>query len=99
MNQNKNTPIEEDVLQMPIHKPIEAPTDLVNHSMDITHNRSLIDEIFGDDDDVMEGTSTAESSPDAMSDITEIVEEGTIAPKKSPSNLAKRPDESEPDRT
>lgn len=89
---------------MPIHKPIEAPTDLVVHSMEISNNSSLIDEIFGSDvvmDEPSNGTSTAESSPDnsaQMSDITEVVEEGTIAPKTSPSNLAKRPDESEADR-
>jgi hypothetical protein len=102
-NINANT--EEDVLQMPVHKPIEAPTDLVNHSMDISnHTSSLIDEIFGSDvvmDEPSNGTSTADSSPDHsthMNDITEVVEEGTIAPKKSQSDLAKRADESEAER-
>jgi hypothetical protein len=99
---NSNANAEEDVLQMPVHKPIEAPTDLVNHSMDISnHTSSLIDEIFGSDvvmDEPSNGTSTADSSPDHsihMNDITEVVEEGTIVPKKSQSDLAKRADESE----
>ena len=105
--------VEEDILQMPIHKPIEAPTDLIHYSMDFTnnHNNSML-ELFGSDM-VMEDepsdnfeqqndASVVELSPDnenAMQDVTEVVEEGFIAPKKNQANLAKKLDESETDRT